>query len=253
MKNSVVLTFLTAEIAIIGALNYSFSETVNIEKTYSDMSESSCVGICQWTRVSSTQLRFEGVIKPGSESEFKEKVNEDVREIILNSGGGSVRVALEIAKEIERRNLNVTVNDFCISSCANYLFLAGKVKRINGLVGFHGSVGALNDYNCTKKQSDTACKIMLDEQYFFKRTGISNKLFDITQSDSKGMDDGHVYAYYAPSSQVLHDLGVRNIVGEQNKLLLGELNKKFEKTGNIVYRVATDPNPAILKVINGKE
>jgi len=66
----------------------------------------------------------------------------DVR-VRLRSPGGEIHVAMAMGREIRRLNLDVEVDGFCGSSCANYLFTAGHNKYVQSpdQVRFHG--GAL--------------------------------------------------------------------------------------------------------------
>jgi hypothetical protein len=60
----------------------------------------------------------------------------------LNSGGGDVDPSMDIGFEIFMNGLDVEVTGDCLSSCANYLFPAGKNKIISGpgVVGWHGNI-----------------------------------------------------------------------------------------------------------------
>lgn len=64
------------------------------------------------------------------------------RELILNSEGGSVGAALDIAESLEGRRLEMVVEGQCNSSCANYLLpLAGRITlRPGAVVLLHGSI-----------------------------------------------------------------------------------------------------------------
>lgn len=66
----------------------------------------------------------------------------DVR-VRLRSRGGDIHAGMAMGREIHRRQLDVEVDVHCISSCANYLFTAGRNKYVRspGHVKFHG--GAL--------------------------------------------------------------------------------------------------------------
>lgn len=71
--------------------------------------------------------------------------SSDVRDVRvrLRSPGGQIHVAMAIGREIHRRRLDVEVDRLCHSSCANYLFTAGRNKYLQSAdqVRFHG--GAL--------------------------------------------------------------------------------------------------------------
>lgn len=60
--------------------------------------------------------------------------------LIIRSSGGDLHAGMMLGKFINKRQMSVEVVDFCISSCANYVFLAGHTKILNpnALVIFHG-------------------------------------------------------------------------------------------------------------------
>lgn len=53
-----------------------------------------------------------------------------MRTLLLNSVGGEVSAALEMAEAIERRGVRVVADGLCASSCANYLFAAGAERIV---------------------------------------------------------------------------------------------------------------------------
>jgi hypothetical protein len=60
--------------------------------------------------------------------------------VVKTSGGGDAFAALALGILIHRHHWNVEVVDLCASSCANWIFPAGKTKYLNGhsLLLFHG-------------------------------------------------------------------------------------------------------------------
>jgi hypothetical protein len=75
---------------------------------------------------------------------FKQNLSEGTKYVIVRrQGGGQVLPAVEIAMIILHRHLDVIIYDRCLSSCANYLFLAARYKFLmgNALVGWHESPG----------------------------------------------------------------------------------------------------------------
>lgn len=60
--------------------------------------------------------------------------------IVTESGGGDWESALALGILIHRHGWNVEVVDLCASSCANFIFPAGKAKYLHGnaLLLFHG-------------------------------------------------------------------------------------------------------------------
>ena len=71
---------------------------------------------------------------------YKNNVSVKTESVIVTSLGGEVEYGLMIGNDIFDRKLNVIVRDYCFSSCANYIFLAGKKKIIekDSVLGFHG-------------------------------------------------------------------------------------------------------------------
>ncbi len=60
--------------------------------------------------------------------------------LVIQSGGGNVELGLDLGEFIIDEQLDVSVPKYCISSCANYVFTAGRRKLLgkHALVGFHG-------------------------------------------------------------------------------------------------------------------
>src|SRR5206468_12093495 len=58
--------------------------------------------------------------------------------LMLNSAGGRVMEAQQLARAVRIRNLNTYVEDLCASACT-YVFLAGKDRAAtpNARIGFH--------------------------------------------------------------------------------------------------------------------
>ncbi|MEX2376207.1 MAG: hypothetical protein WD942_11605 [Dehalococcoidia bacterium] len=61
--------------------------------------------------------------------------------LFISSGGGSVEAALDLAEWVLLHEMQVEVGTVCFSSCANYVFLAGRTKRLarESMLGWHGS------------------------------------------------------------------------------------------------------------------
>ncbi|MFZ6735190.1 hypothetical protein ACO0LG_24935 [Undibacterium sp. Ji42W] len=87
-------------------------------------------------------LRMTGEIVDEDAKQIEEYLGTGIETIIVRSGGGSVVGALEIAKEINKRKINLIVDKYCLSSCANYLFIAAYKKSLlpESVLGFHGGV-----------------------------------------------------------------------------------------------------------------
>lgn len=68
--------------------------------------------------------------------------NGRVKRLVIDSGGGEINLGMDLAELVIENGLDVVVEKLCASSCANYVFPAGKTKRITpgALVLWHGSV-----------------------------------------------------------------------------------------------------------------
>jgi len=64
-----------------------------------------------------------------------------VKRLVINSGGGDVNGGMDLAELVLAHQLDVEVERLCASSCANYVFPAGKTKQIQkgAVVVWHGS------------------------------------------------------------------------------------------------------------------
>lgn len=60
--------------------------------------------------------------------------------LIITSSGGDLYAGITLGDFIQQHRMSVEIVDFCISSCANYVFLSGYTKILNpsALVIFHG-------------------------------------------------------------------------------------------------------------------
>lgn len=61
--------------------------------------------------------------------------------LIVDSAGGEIVAGMDFGDFVLERQLNVTVEGVCLSSCANYVFPAGRRKAIlpGSVVAWHGS------------------------------------------------------------------------------------------------------------------
>ncbi len=86
---------------------------------------------------------YTGLIGPDSGGAFLASVESaaGLRRLVINSGGGDTIAARIIGRWVAEHQLDVEVVGGCFSSCANYIFVAGRNKVINknAFVGWHGS------------------------------------------------------------------------------------------------------------------
>jgi hypothetical protein len=88
---------------------------------------------------------FVGAITEATVTDFinKNQKAELVPEILaITSLGGNVDAGIRLGQWILDNNIDVSIPSYCLSSCANYVFLAGKRKSIapRAVVAWHGSI-----------------------------------------------------------------------------------------------------------------
>lgn len=90
-------------------------------------------------RLNNGVIQYFGPIDMERVEKFKRLYKPGDR-LLVNSNGGSLFAGIEMGNFIHQNQMTVEVADVCISSCANYVFLAAETKVLNknSLVIFHG-------------------------------------------------------------------------------------------------------------------
>jgi len=195
----------------------------------------------EFTRLDKQTLKFEGHITNATYKRYLSAMDGDITTLIVNSPGGGTSDGVRIGLDLATRDITVIVDGVAGSSAANYLFTAGKRKVIrNGFVGFHGNATAYNAQTDGEREMALAAKKaglpeeaivkMLEdfrkqnretaalEKEFFKKLGISQRLFDVTQEDGKGLPSAMnmSFEFLLPSVYTMEKFGIRNVVGRQD-------------------------------------
>lgn len=130
----------------------------------------------KWHKINNNSLFYFGIIDKSTRTNFFAAISPGIKNIYIESPGGSVDAALDIGLYIADHNISVAPRRFCESSCANYIFLAAKEKVIpkGYLVGFHG------DSHTVKGNEDASWFISMNyrENIFLKKIGVPQKFFD---------------------------------------------------------------------------
>ena len=196
----------------------------------------------QWQKVDDQTLKFEGEIQPDNLEEFKRFFTPAIKKVVVNSIKGDYQAAFQIGKLLKASKVTVQVDGFCMSACANYWFLAGKSKVLDGgVVGFQGNYNAViagmsdaqirenlaKEFKATtgtrgteeqlEKAHQQFMKMVKEEAAFFGSLGVSQKLFEDSQKTDKGAGDGKTYIFLIPSRKQLEQYGVKGIQGEQSE------------------------------------
>ena len=194
-----------------------------------------------WTRVDKATIKFDGGIESDEYDRFIAVYDWNVKELIVNSGGGVTEAGIKIGLMLAGSDVKVTVIGECLSSCANYLFVAGHRREIrHGIVGFHGNVKAcftgakLADTIADMKRQGVSDKDIAsnlarqdvevaDEARFLGIMGVDQALFDRSCTDDKGLGDGGSYAFLLPKKATFEKYRIYGVVGEQDPAILKSL------------------------------
>jgi len=67
--------------------------------------------------------------------------SSDIVHVLVNSGGGGAREGKAIAYLLARNNIDLTIEQYCLSSCGNYFVPVAKSVRLlpGAFVGLHGT------------------------------------------------------------------------------------------------------------------
>lgn len=186
-----------------------------------------------WTRINANTIKFKGEITFDEYNNYLEIIGDNDEVIIVDSEGGFTGAGVDIGLDMLDRDLTVIVRNECLSSCANYLFLAARKKIIdNGYVGFHGSNTEYQkhdlDNDIMEMRGDGLSEFELSnyvklikeisekEEKFFDRVRVDKSLFEVSRLDDKGSGDGRVYSFLALSIKAFADFKIYNVSGVVN-------------------------------------
>ena len=158
---------------------------------------------------------FNGRIDARSAEEFLRLLQDpQVKRLVITSRGGSVPAALDMAKALHERGLDVEVPSACWSSCANYIFVAARRKTIGrpGAVAWHGNMTHVlylqqtGQGNWNEQQMESARQLARREAEFFRRIGVDGFLGWFGKIEPYQADE-----FYSVSAQDMERFGVRQV------------------------------------------
>lgn len=93
-------------------------------------------------RLAAGTVYYAGPISAGLNQQlFTAVKGNTVKRLVITSSGGEVEAGIALGLWVFDRGLDVEVTDYCLSSCANYVFPAGRRKSITpgAVVAWHGN------------------------------------------------------------------------------------------------------------------
>jgi len=158
--------------------------------------------------------------------------DERPQRLVITSEGGPIRAGMELGEWVFDEGLDVYVPEYCVSSCANYVFPAGKQKFLDNtaMLFWHG--GALQERrgdeplcdNYRRLSPNVECdeqklrerldrqmaELRIIETAFFSKIQVNQQITVLGQFAEFECQDGHMGWYY--SIPDMEKLGVRDIV-----------------------------------------
>lgn len=200
------------------------------------MLSSGSFGMTVANKESNTAIYVSEISKENNATFFSSIKNRMIKKLRVNSSGGDVEAAIKLARWIYNNKVDIEVIEYCLSSCANYLFTAAFHKTIlpGAIVAWHGNYHHLKQTGLWRDDIQTRMKrtgesrvqarthvlqqvnhLVKLEQSFFKEIGIDEKICWIGK-----IPPYNVKNYYFLSVSDMHRFGVRNVT----------LTKNYEKT-----------------------
>lgn len=156
--------------------------------------------------------------------------------VVVESNGGEINAAMAMAEVLVPRQTTVVAHRWCMSSCANYLFLAGdrRVVMADAVLAYHGGIYAESEAYWTKMREDFAKRMndrdleasmaasrayadssLSRQNAFLKSVNVDPDLFDWMQSFNRSSDAARLALCpvpdaiaYLPSEALLAERGI---------------------------------------------
>ncbi len=189
-----------------------------------------------WSRLDEATLAFKGPIREGSFEQMRTKLDDRVDTLVITSRGGRVASGVRMGKLVLEQNLDVVVERYCLSSCANYVFLAGAQKTIrDGVVGFHGNIThsirqAGGPEARAEQMADRSPRSKEDlvswlrkriemEQSLIRRIGVPQAFYAMTASvlAERNRASDAAYDFLLPRQETFAEYGMTDIQSQQSE------------------------------------
>lgn len=144
----------------------------------------------QVTRDGAT-VKYDGEITAAAVEVLIKHIDEGARHIEINSVGGDAAAGVAIGKKMRQVGVSIRVPKYCISSCANYLFLAATEKSLapDAVLGLHGAMYRDKDAIFNSKTATPVeafvHQIIEDSQGLYDAISFDTALFDRSFSLTK--------------------------------------------------------------------
>lgn len=145
--------------------------------------------------------------------------SRQLSQLNIRSYGGEITSAMRFATWIRSKGLDVEINEICFSSCANYIFPAGRMKYVSekDLIGWHGGAYQKVEEDEFDDPEDAASfnlyivKAQKQETALFQYLGVNPALPNLGQQPGNDCQTHGEQGWYY-SVEDLKRLGVDHVV-----------------------------------------
>jgi len=163
--------------------------------------------------------------------------------LVISSSGGEINAGMRMGEWVFDNQVDVVVERMCMSSCANYVFPAGRNKtiRTNSIVAWHGSIlqeGGMSDADVREKaikayaqlpeniRTNIALDVMIDQaiqqmreyressivnqEQFFRKIGVDEYICRVG-NEKYGAKD-----FFILCVEDMARFGIRDVLGPKN-------------------------------------
>ena len=179
---------------------------------------------------------YEGEITDAkNQAFFKEYSKGHIGRLRITSAGGEIGAGMSLGQFVYEKSITVEVDDYCMSSCANYVFTAALRKEIDNtdIIGLHG--GALS----LKKNVHYSEDLKLEIEKFINTCDLSEQ-GKLLKDSLFVLSDSYIEA----ECQFYQMIGVSNLM-----VLIGDLYAQ-DNNLDILYWQYSIPSLSLLGVSN---
>ena len=178
-------------------------------------------------------LVYEGTLSEAANArifELYQNANVKPRLIRMTSAGGDIILGMDLGEWVFQNQLDVEVVDHCFSSCANYVFTAGRTKYLNpdSVLMWHGGAyqKSLEQEVAEFGEPGRASLAMwrTREDAFFKTIGVHQSITTYGQAESRLKSP----APYDYSIEDMAKFGVTHVIERRGEWRWRELRPEFQ-------------------------
>ncbi|NIA00765.1 ATP-dependent Clp protease proteolytic subunit [Massilia sp. CCM 8734] len=161
-----------------------------------------------------------GEITPTLLQSFRAQIvqHPDVTQLYIDSGGGTITSAIDMARILYERDISLVVDGRCLSACANFLFAAARRKSVlpGSIIGIHETTVSYVDQRAedipkstSGHEADKVLRPALSADHLKQWNELQRKEKDFYRDFGIRQDLHSAYANYVSNRKKL--LGVSNI------------------------------------------